>query len=213
MTIKIDLNTDICPSCGLQKLDLEGNPEFGKPVCFFCYYRGRHATTKMYLLLCMRDYGGKLDLYGIIDLLNKCRINDGRRNFRFPGVEKLTRSLSSPTNKYNILTRTQVNLKGGKTGRYFKYRYHNVRGNKFLNRYLENWDSGRPITLEYESKHGGAKWEKANSLMIREKSRAIRNKLRTGEYRRFDFLFPDGLKNNPKFNIEYIDNENIDTII
>lgn len=211
MTIKIDLNTDICPSCGFPKLDIEGNPEFGKPVCFYCYYRGRHATAKMYLLLCMRDFGGKLDINGIADSMNNCRINDGRRNFRLPGVKKLTRSLSSPTNKYNILTRTLIRTK--KVGRpSIKYRYHNVRGNKYLTRYLDNWDSGRPITLEYESKNGGAKWEKANSLMIREKSRAIRNKLRTGEYKRFDFLFPDGLKNNPKFHILNIDNE-MDTII
>jgi len=199
MTIKIDLNDPICPSCGFPKIDSTEKDMTGNPVCFYCYYRGRHATAKMYLLLCMRHHGGRLSAIEIIKLLNDCYINDERRVFRYPGVYKQILQLSSPDKKYNILSRSQINLKGGKRGRFFKYRYHKFRADKYLNRYLINWDEGRPVPLEYKTKNGGAKWEKANSLEIRKKSRAIRNKLRMGEYERFDFLFPDGLKNNPKF--------------
>ena len=196
MSIKIDLSNDICPSCGFKK-DV---PE--TPVCFYCYYRGTIGATKMYILMLLRQKGVKLTINEVVEGLNECKINDGRKEFKYMATFEILNKMSGKDRMYNILSKSRVlNGKGGRPK--VRYKYFAVRADKYLNRYLANWDSGRPVGLSYKRKQGT--WEKDHSLEIRKKSRVIRTKIRSGEYGRFDFIFPDGMKNNPKFHVRKVD--------
>lgn len=196
MSIKVDLSSDICPSCGFKK-DV---PE--TPVCFYCYYRGTIGATKMYILMTLRHEGIKLNTNEVVLALNKCKINDGRKNFKYMATFEILNKLSGTDRMYNILSKSKV--KNGKPGRpVVRYKYFATRADKYLNRYLANWYSGRPVGLPYKRKQGT--WEKDHSLEIRNKARAIRTKIRSGEYDKFDFIFPEGLMNNPKFHVRKVD--------
>lgn len=198
MSIKVDLSSDICPSCGFKK-DV---PE--TPVCFYCYYRGTIGATKMYILMLLRHKGIKMSVNEVVEGLNECKINDGRKEFKYMATFEILNKMSGTDRMYNILSKSRI--LNGKAGRpMVRYKYFGVRANKYLDRYLKNWDSGRPVGLPYKRKRGT--WEKDHSLEIRNKSRAIRTKMRSGEYDRFDFIFPDGMKNNPKFHVRKVDEE------
>ena len=195
MSIKIDLSNDICPSCGFKK-DV---PE--TPVCFYCHFRGNIGTVKMYVLMVMKEQGVRLTTNEIVDALNEHEVNDGRKNFRYGAVHRTLNVLAARDNMYSILSKSKV--KNGKPGRsVVRFKYHLQRADKYLDRYLANWDSGRPVGIDYRQKKG--KWERENSLMIRNKSRVIRTKIRSGEYGRFDFIFPNGLVQE-KFHVRKVD--------
>lgn len=209
MPIQIDLNDDICPSCGFPKQDSTGKDMSNSSVCFYCYFRGMTGTVKLFLLMCMKKSGLRLSTKEVMDVLHKSEINDGRRNFKEKNVLDALNNLAGPNKnpdgpkrKYSMLSKSKV--KNGKVGRpIVRFKYFAVRADKYLDRYLANWDSGRPVGLTYKRKKGD--WEKLHSLEIRNKSRAIRLKIRSGEYDRFDFIFPDGLATNPKFHVRKVD--------
>ena len=195
MSIKIDLNDDICPSCGFKK----NFPN--TPVCFYCYFRGNTGATKMYVLMIMKEMGIRMTTDEIVVALNEHEINDGKKNFRYGAVHKTLNRLAARDKMYSVLSKSKV--KTGKVGRpVVRFKYHLQRGDKYLDRYLANWDAGRPVGIDYRQKKG--KWERENSLMIRNKGRAIRQKIRNGEYDRFDFIFPNGLV-DPKFHAKRVD--------
>ena len=144
----------------------------------------------MYVLMVMKSVGIRLTTDEIVTALNENEINDGRKNFRYGAVHRTLNVLADRDKMYNILSKSKV--KNGKPGRsVVRFKYHLQRADKYLDRYLANWDSGRPVGIDYRQKKG--KWERENSLMIRNKSRVIRTKIRSGEYERFDFIFPNSL--------------------
>lgn len=208
MSIQIDLNDEICPSCGFPKQDSTGKDMSTASVCFYCYFRGTTGAVKMFLLMCMKESGVRLTTNEVMNMLNDHEINDGKRFFKEKNVLDALNNLAGPnktpngpTRKYSMLSKSKI--KNGKPGRpVVRFKYFSVRADKYLDRYLANWDSGRPVGIDYKQKRG--KWERANSLMIRNKSRAIRTKIRSGEYDRFDFIFPEGLVNE-KFHVRKVD--------
>ena len=195
MSIKIDLSSDVCPSCGFKK------EVPNVPVCFFCHFRGEIGTVKMYVLMIMKEMGIRLTIDEIVVALNENEINDGRKEFKYGAVHRTLNVLASRDKMYSILSKSKI--QNGKAGRpIVKFKYHLQRADKYLDRYLANWDSGRPVGIDYKEKPG--KWERKNSLMIRNKSRVIRQKIRSGEYERFDFLFPNSLVKE-KFQVRKVD--------
>lgn len=150
----------------------------------------------------LRHKGVKLTINEVVEGLNECKINDSRKEFKYMATFEILNKMSGKDRMYNILSKSKMLT--GKEGRpKVRYKYFAVRADKYLNRYLANWDSGRPVGLTYKRKQGT--WEKDHSLEIRKKSRVIRTKIRSGEYDRFDFIFPDGMKNNPKFHVRRVD--------
>ena len=211
MTIQVDIDDDICPSCGFPKQDDTNADMSGLPVCFYCNFRGTIGTVRMLILTELKKTGLKMSAKEVMTMLNTSEINDGRKVFtQIPVLEHLNslagpnKNSDGPMRKYSMLSKSKRKLTGKRGGRPLScFKYYKVRADRFLDRYLANWDAGRPVGLPYKRKKG--KWEKLHSLEIRNKSRAIRLKLRSGEYDRFDFIFPDGMKNNPKFHVRKVD--------
>ena len=53
--IDFDINSETCPSCGFPKMDSTGKDMTGRPLCFYCYFRGRHMMTKVLMLMVLDE--------------------------------------------------------------------------------------------------------------------------------------------------------------
>lgn len=179
----IDLNSETCPSCG-------GKKDVGDVVCFYCFYRGRNGAVKMFILTCLDEIDKPVTVNELVEYMNEHPINNGRRIFKYRSVSNRLHNLSHK--KHRLVKVSTLKQAVGRPVNL--YRINGRRGRRLLKAYLDNWDRGLTINVHrtgWEKKVHMSKWKDCR--------RGIKNKFKNGECGRFDFIFPDGLKNNPKY--------------
>ena len=183
MKIKINLDSEVCPSCG-------GKKRRGDVVCFYCYYRGRNGVVKMFILMCLEELDRRVTIAELVEYMNSHKINNGRRTFTHGSVAERLRNLAHK--KHRLVKVSTLKKQRGRPVNL--YIINGRRGRRLLEAYLSNWDDGLTINVHktgFEAKVHSGKWKECG--------RGIRFKLKKGEYERFYFIFPEGLKNNLKF--------------
>jgi hypothetical protein len=181
MCVKIDLESTICPSCGQDK-------KVGNITCFYCYYRSRNGAVKLLILKCLDELNRSVTVKELVEYMNAHKINDGRREFHYIGVINRLENLS---HKKHGLVRKWTRKNG--VGRPVNvYRISHNKGKRMLEMYQKNWERG--MTINVRKKKYEAKWYKHKKHVDGIRANIFKNK-----YDLWDFIFVDGMKNNPKF--------------
>jgi hypothetical protein len=166
-----------CPSCGC-------NLDHDKPLCFYCYYRGRVGGAKFLLFKAMKENGNKpVTVDEATKLVNKLRKRHGKPEIGKMAVYMILRRYSENykyckemRSGFLVMVYKEQRRIGKKivTGRPInKYRL----SKKLLNRvdkYERNWILGLPINLRI--KRGRFRYHikyRNNIIMIQQK---IKNK-------------------------------------
>ena len=189
--IEIDIEDDICPSCGFPKVDSTGKDMSGNPLCFYCYHRGSYMMTKAFILYVLNEQSKPVSLDELVVLMNEHPINGGRKIFKKRGIYSTVRT---STNEKNLLILTKDRKKTGesihKDGRRQKeYRIGKRKGVPYLIRYLKKWDEGHFVELKPSKFRQKFRKRQENKY----KHLAIAKKIENKEYGRFDFIFTRNL--------------------
>lgn len=176
-----------CPSC-----DINFHGE--KPICFYCYYRGKVGVAKFLLFKAMKESGNEyVTVEEAMVLVNKLRIKLGKPVVKRDAVYKILRRYSENYTKcknartgYLVLVKKEKCKRGrklvpGKPTSKYKL---SKRLERRVEKYEKNWMLGLPINIRvkrgrfsYHTKYN------ANITMIRQK-------LARGDYPPFKYLMP-----------------------
>ena len=185
--VMININDEICPSCGHPKQDSTKKDMSGKPVCFYCYHRGMHGTVKMLLLCVLHELNERyITADELVERMNIHPINNGRRTFNYYSVYGRLQLITRKNNKLVLRSKK----KNPKTKRNLITYRISKKGEKYLKRYLEEWNKGFFVELKPSEYRKKLRSKLENSF----KHFSILKKIEDGEYERFSFIFPDGLK-------------------
>lgn len=176
----------ICPSCGMPKLTKDGEPAPELTVCFYCYLRGTVSNLKLFILIILDEIFEPVTIYELAEIMTEHSINRGRRKFTRNIIVKTLRYMTRDKNKLILVGHRKSRGKKSIGRKLNTYRISRRKGTSYLKRYLDRWDKGRIVHLKQNKAIGIVKIIRRNEN--RNKSISIKNKIKDGEYDRFEFL-------------------------
>ena len=93
--VEIDLDSDICPSCGLKKECKN------RPLCLYCYHRSAVGAVKFFILLIMHESQLHMTVREIVDVMNNHPINNRNRISINKSIGNILKNISRK--KYRLL--------------------------------------------------------------------------------------------------------------
>ena len=175
-----------CPSCGLPKLTEDGQPAPDYDVCFYCYLRGTVSNLKLFILIVLSEVTKPVTIYELADLMTAHPVNRDRRIFTRNVIVRAVRYMARPKNKLILVGRRKGTGKNGIGNKYNTYRLGRRKGLRYMQRYLDRWDNGKIVHLKQKKARGIMRTIQRNEN--RTKPIIIKNKIRDGDYDRFEFF-------------------------
>ena len=176
----------ICPSCGMPKLTIESEPAPDLTVCFYCYLRGAVSNLKLFILIVLAEINEPVTIYKLAEIMTAHPINRNRRKFTRNNIVRAIRYMTRDKNKLILVGHRKSRGKNNTGRKLNTYRISRRKGIKYLERYLEQWDKGRIVHLKQNKTTGIRRTIRRNEN--RNKSISIKNKIRDGDYDRFEFF-------------------------
>lgn len=174
-----------CPSCGC-------NLDHDKPLCFYCYYRGRVGGAKFLLFKAMRDNGNvPVTAEEATKLVNKLRKKHGKREVLYDSVYRILRRYSEnykyckeTKSGYLVMVYKEKRKQGRKVlGGRPKNKYKlSSKLCKRVDKYEKNWMLGLPINIRVKRGRFRYHLKYSKNIMM------IQQKLRDKEYPVFEYM-------------------------
>lgn len=184
----------ICPSCGLPKLTEKGQPAPDYDVCFYCFLRGRLSNLKLFILIVLSEISKPVTIYELADLMTEHPINKGRREFTRNKIKGSLLLMTRPKNRLILVGHRKGSGKNGIGGHYNTYRIGRTKGLRYMQRYLDRWDTGKLVHLKQKKAKGLMRTIRRPENSI--KAIKIRTSIEKEEYGRFDFFMISDYKKN-----------------
>jgi len=175
-----------CPSCGLPKLTEDGQSAPDYTVCFYCYMRGSLSNLKLFILIVLSEISNPVTVYELAKIMTEHPLNRGRREFTRGSIYGTLRLMVRPKNRLILLNRKKSRGKNGTGRKINTYRISRRKGLRYMQRYLERWDSGKIIHLKHKKAKGIMRTIRRDENRI--KPIVIKNKIEDGTYDRFEFF-------------------------
>ena len=175
-----------CPSCGMPKLTKDGEPAPELTVCFYCYLRGTVSNLKLFILIVLEEINEAVTIYKLAEIMTAHPINRNRREFTRNNIKGAIRYMTRDKNKLILVGHRKSRGKNNTGRKLNTYRISRRKGTNYLKRYLDRWDKGKIVHLKQNKAIGIVKVIRRNEN--RNKSISIKNKIKDGEYDRFEFL-------------------------
>ena len=176
----------ICPSCGSPKLTEDGQPAPDYDVCFYCYLRGTISNLKLFILIVLSENTKPVTLYELAELMTAHPINKGRREFTKNIIYGAVRLMVRPNNKLILVGHRKSKGKGGVGRKLNTYRIGRRKGIRYMQKYLDRWDSGKIIHLKQKKAKGIMRTIRRSENRV--KPISIMNKIEDEEYDKFEFF-------------------------
>ena len=184
-----------CPACGSPKLNKAGEPAPEFTACFYCYLRGSLSNLKLFILIVLNETSKPVTIYELADKMTAHPINRGRRKFDRNNIVTAIKFMTRQKNRLILVGHKKNRGPNGAGRKLNTYRISRRKGIRYLERYLERWNNGKIIHLKQKSTKGLMRILKKSEN--RNKGAKIMNKIKTGEYDRFEyFMIRDFKKNN-----------------
>ncbi len=179
-----------CPSCGMDKLTMDGEPALDYTVCFYCYVRGSVSNLKMFILMILEETPKPVTLYELVDLMTTHPINRNRRQFEINSIVTILKFMTRPKNRLVLVgqRKNRGRKNGGRSGgrNLNTYKLSRRKGIKYLNRYLVAWENGKIVHLKQRKSKGIVRLIRMKENKV--KDLVIKDKIANGEYDKYEFF-------------------------
>jgi len=184
-----------CPACGSPKLNKDGEPVPEFDVCFYCYLRGTVSNLKLFILIVLSEISKPVTIYELAELMTEHPINRDRRKFTKNSLYSAMRLMTRSKNRLILVSHRKNRSKHSAGRKLNTYRIGRRKGIKYMERYLERWDRGKIVHLKQRKAAGIMRVLRRSEN--RNKAIKIKNKMKEGEYDRFEyFMIRDFKKSN-----------------
>lgn len=174
-----------CLSCGC-------NLDHDKPLCFYCYYRGRVGGAKFMLFKAMKDNGNEpVSLEEATKLVNRLRKRHGKPEVRPKTVYSILRRYSENykyckqiKSGYLVMVYKEKHKRGRKVlGGRPKHKYKlSMKLIKRVDKYEKNWKLGLPINLRVKKGRFSYHIKYRNNIIM------IQQKIKNEEYPLYKYM-------------------------
>ena len=175
-----------CPSCGSPKLTEDGQPAPEYDVCFYCFLRGTISNLKLFILIVLSENTKPVTIHELADLMTAHPINKGRRKFTRNNIKRALQFMVRPNNRLILVGHRKSRGESGIGRKLNTYRLGRRKGLRYMQRYLDRWDSGKIIHLKQKKAKGIMRTIRRDENRI--KPIIIKTNIEDDKYERFDFF-------------------------